>query len=448
MMAPVSLPEAAKSETSSTSVDMAGRIFHFWLQDEGDQEFMCTNIKYNSHVLHDPSDEKDDESDKDSVDEPFDVINDMKKNKTSPHKINSPAQPPRRLARLTKYLDTSTIWSGTTDAQTVGDASQSDHVSASSLNDIMTTNVDSSHQFESTSDPGHPNSDFHRRLNHRRRLQRIRQLEESGDEATKTTPLHSYGAPPQSPTSEDEATDTTSVHSNGARPQSPTNLQDRSLQAWRSSMKTLQSKKNINTVSFGEQNKVHHLEPAMTDESSRWTEDKSEVTSVQSEYSKTDASEVEDAIKDIFFLGDGKKSRPGRRKRSDRNLENGIIKQGATTFVKQQKLKAQSTKRRSATKASDAPMAAVWQMMEGGMTGLVSALGISPSVDENDEESKVDQRSETSKFQTYVIPRDKEEHIPSIDLGSCPSGSTSGEDNMTKTGVSTKKSWVFRASRE
>jgi hypothetical protein len=204
-------------------------------------------------------------------------------------------------------------------------------------------------------------------------------------------------------------------------------------------MKTLQSKKNINTVSFGEQDKVHHFETAMTDESSRWTEDKSEVTSVQSEYTKSDASEVADAIKDLFFLGNGKKSTPGRRKRSDKNLEIGTIKQGATTFVKQQKLKAQSTKPRSATKSSDAHMDAVWQMMEGGMTGLVSALGIAPSVDENDEESKVNQRSETSKVEEYVIPRDKEVHTPSIDLGSWPSGSTSGEDNMTKTGVSTKK---------
>lgn len=421
IMAPISLSKAAQGETSSTSVDMAGRIMHYWLQNEGDQEFLCANIAFNRNVVHSPSERRDDESGRYSEDEPFDVVNDKKRRHSSPRTGNMPLTPPQRLAHLSSCLTTSAVCSGILDGETVGESSQREDVhnpvSESSLNDSIATTRMSDYNVESTS---HPHSEFHRRLNHRRRLQRIRYLAES-DDATEMTSLYSQGSLPPSPK------DPPDRGSPASTPPSKTI----------SSMKTSETKRNMHTVSFGQQNLVHHFEPDMADASSLHTEEKSEATSIQSEYTKTDESEVEDAIRDLLFLSDGNKSRPGRRKRNDRNLEIGIIKQGATAIVKQKKLTVQSPKRQSALGNAHTSVVFVWQMMEGGMTELVSALGIAPSEDENEEEPSGQHFRKRNMEKYRGRQEDIQELTLPIDLESCETGTTSGEENVTNTVVST-----------
>ena len=64
-------------------------------------------------------------------------------------------------------------------------------------------------------------------------------------------------------------------------------------------------------VSFGKADTVHHYQPEEDEENTCYTD---EERSLNSEYTKTLESEVEDVIKDILMIGDGKSSKPGRRK--------------------------------------------------------------------------------------------------------------------------------------
>lgn len=110
-------------------------------------------------------------------------------------------------------------------------------------------------------------------------------------------------------------------------PHAPTNLQQRAHQAWKSrqqkknsslKVKLDDSSNNNNNpavvqaprgnVSFGKSTTVHHFE-------SEGTRDDGTVCdrSLNSEYTKTMESEVEDMIKDILFIGSAKVTNPGRR---------------------------------------------------------------------------------------------------------------------------------------
>lgn len=103
---------------------------------------------------------------------------------------------------------------------------------------------------------------------------------------------------------------------------SPTNLQERTQQAWKFRQKknsNLRSKRDpdtprqINSVSFRTDDTVQYFDPHIdenTDETGQSFDDKS----LNSEYTKTLESEVEDMIKDILFIGSGTTSQPGRRK--------------------------------------------------------------------------------------------------------------------------------------
>lgn len=119
--------------------------------------------------------------------------------------------------------------------------------------------------------------------------------------------------------------DDTSLEDYGESRKSPTNLQERAQQAWKFRQKknsALRSKRDLqwprkqNSVSFQGQDTVQYFDPN-DDLASEGKNDSLEERSLNSEYTKTLESEVEDMIKDIFFIGSGTTSRPGRRKFKD-----------------------------------------------------------------------------------------------------------------------------------
>jgi hypothetical protein len=126
---------------------------------------------------------------------------------------------------------------------------------------------------------------------------------------------------------------------------SPTNLHERAAQAWAvrrekvSSLRHNKSKEDalpkIKTkskekppttsppeeesltkqgVSFGITDTVHHFQPDTDDDGTLGTYNSIDDRSLNSEYTKTIESEVEDVIKDILLIGTEFKSKPGRRK--------------------------------------------------------------------------------------------------------------------------------------
>jgi len=105
-------------------------------------------------------------------------------------------------------------------------------------------------------------------------------------------------------------------------------LQERSYQAWKSRQRKSSNirskgdsdsrpKKGAN-VSFGASNTIHRFETDTGDRHRYRSEDKEDNMSLDrslnSEYTKTLESEVEDMIKDILFIGNPDKNKPGRRK--------------------------------------------------------------------------------------------------------------------------------------
>ena len=105
-------------------------------------------------------------------------------------------------------------------------------------------------------------------------------------------------------------------------------LQERSHQAWKSRQRknsTVRSNsrlEKISNVSFGATNTVHHFESDIRNRPERMSKyrgDASVDRSLDSEYTKTLESEVEDMIKDILFIGNPRKSKPGRRKYRDKS---------------------------------------------------------------------------------------------------------------------------------
>jgi hypothetical protein len=137
----------------------------------------------------------------------------------------------------------------------------------------------------------------------------------------------------------------------GHKTPSPTNLHERAAQAWsarrrekvsslRSSNKSKENawpkiqtkskeepttttttsppKEESLNVSFGVIDTVHHFQPHTVedddDDGTLGTYNSVDDRSLNSEYTKTIESEVEDVIKDIFLIGTESKSKPGRRK--------------------------------------------------------------------------------------------------------------------------------------
>lgn len=106
-----------------------------------------------------------------------------------------------------------------------------------------------------------------------------------------------------------------------------TELQERAHQAWKSRQRknsTIRSKHDSKSppdkssiVSFGASDTIHHFDAGVLNQNQYKNEDEDNVSldrTLNSEYTKTLESEVEDMIKDILFIGNPEKSKPGRRK--------------------------------------------------------------------------------------------------------------------------------------
>ncbi len=106
-----------------------------------------------------------------------------------------------------------------------------------------------------------------------------------------------------------------------------TGLQERTYQAWKSRQRkntttrlrndSKSQSNKISNVSFGASDTIHHFDPGVPDRQKRDKEEEEDMSldrSLNSEYTKTLESEVEDMIKDILFIGNPQKSKPGRRK--------------------------------------------------------------------------------------------------------------------------------------
>ncbi len=141
-----------------------------------------------------------------------------------------------------------------------------------------------------------------RRRSRQRRKQQILQRQYTDDEMS----IENYGA---------------------ANASQLTGLQERAHQAWKSRQRkntNMRLKndgkshcKKLSNVSFGVSDTIHHFDPGDQKQSKIDNEEREDVSldrSLNSEYTKTLESEVEDMIKDILFIGNPKKSKPGRRK--------------------------------------------------------------------------------------------------------------------------------------
>ena len=128
---------------------------------------------------------------------------------------------------------------------------------------------------------------------------------------------------------ENIVSDTSLDFSYGFRPNpvSPTNLQERSHQAWKSRRQKTSSlrndqnpkKKKPANVSFGASDTVHHFQTDIEDDEDTYPD--LDERSLNSEYTKSLESEVEDMIKDMLFIGNPISTQPGRRKFKHKNEE-------------------------------------------------------------------------------------------------------------------------------
>eukprot|EP00980_Cylindrotheca_fusiformis_P004594 scaffold982_cov139-Cylindrotheca_fusiformis.AAC.7 len=404
-----------KGDVSSTSVDMAGRVCHHWSEKETGHDFLCGSIDYSSAVLYDPSELKNNASESDSESLPFD---EQREPSSSPKVA---PQTPLRFPNISEFLGTSPVWKQVEKLRKLsgGQASQNP-VSASSRNDSMAADV--------TSEANQSDSSFHRRLNHRRRLKRIHYLQEHVEERPRRTVLHPTIVLPQSPSNPLDQTPPPALPRNedtdndGEPAQAPMNVLECITPT--GSPRRSESSTSKEVVS-----------PTMN----RLREDtKSEAASVLSEYTKTDESTLEGIFPDCSCWGAGTatmKSQLGRRRRSDRNLEIGVIKQGASAaFVKQQKLQVQSPKRQA---KMDDPFGSARRVLDAGMTGFVSTLGIFAS---RGEEVDEDADAGSIEYQSSVTPNgieeEKKEDFAQIDLEGWIAESTSGENSDSKFDIS------------
>lgn len=226
-----------------------------------------------------------------------------------------------------------------------------------------------------------------------------------------------------------EPDDTSLEHYGPSSRKSPTNLHERAQEAWRYRQKknsALRSKRDLqwprkqNSVSFQGQDTVQYFDPEEENDSDG-KNDSLEERSLNSEYTKTLESEVEDMIKDMFFIGSGTSSRPGRRKYKYKHevktrLRNGEIQASEKSRIYTSK-KAQTTESDmvleefqsetnettgdqskeiiSNSEETQTSMArsevlstgpslseqaenSIWGIMEGGMTAMSEALGLTP----------------------------------------------------------------------
>jgi hypothetical protein len=198
-----------------------------------------------------------------------------------------------------------------------------------------------------------------------------------------------------------------------------TNLQERTQAAWKRKYATAAAKRTVSpdrdretqSVSFGKGDTVYTFEPDLdaTDNDNDETLDTKSISlrSLNSEYTKSAESEVEDVIKDMFMIGTQNTTKPGRRKvkyspaakhRLDRLVDPADDFEEETTLdlsdtgeETEKKYTSSSSRRdrgRSSTRRGksmkaidesreeDDPFAGVWGYVEGGINAVSNVLGL------------------------------------------------------------------------
>lgn len=107
--------------------------------------------------------------------------------------------------------------------------------------------------------------------------------------------------------------------SQGSQEEDPDNLQQRAQSAWKRKKRSAAAERNVAgqtpMVSFGKDDIVHNYDPNdSVDASDTFDNTTLGGHSLNSLYTKSAESEVEDIIKDIFMIGSGEGTNPGRRK--------------------------------------------------------------------------------------------------------------------------------------
>ena len=198
-------------------------------------------------------------------------------------------------------------------------------------------------------------------------------------------------------------------------------LQERTQAAWkrksaakRSTTPDFSESKDTQSVSFGKDHTVHTFEPDL--EATVETKSISQ-RSLNSEYTKSAESEVEDVIKDILLIGPGESTKPGRRKikycssnqprlrdsaheiDEEDTFDPSIVADDSPRKAASRRERGRSTTRRLKSmqvidekKEEDDPLLGVWNYMEGGFNAVSTALGLESRSGDSGEISRVSER--------------------------------------------------------
>jgi hypothetical protein len=277
---------------------------------------------------------------------------------------------------------------------------------------------------------------------------------------------------------EDDEEDDTSLEKDYGAVTPQTNLQERTQAAWKrksqaarraaSSEFSNSRETQSQNVSFGKDDTVHTFEPTLDGTIG------TSVRSLNSEYTKSAESEVEDVIKDIFMIGSSGTTKPGRRKVmysqtakhrvSDRDRlvdpadeyddEETTLDQSEMVEDKAKNISSSSDGRgRGRTRRDrgrptsrhqrsmndideekdmdEDPLAGVWSYMEGGINAVTNVLGLESVSSESLEMTKATQKERDAK------PKGKEQQGGFQGLMNYYSdvllGSTSNDSSAYKT---------------
>ena len=190
---------------------------------------------------------------------------------------------------------------------------------------------------------------------------------------------------------------------------SPGSLPRRSQEAWKrhaeiqkhNARKTAQEELlNKNKVSFGKVDTVHTYQNERNN-----SRDKLNTTndSIESGYTKSLESEVEDVFKDIFLIGSGRASKPGRRKPKDAPEkpppDDDTFE--STDDGSSDKKPSVKNKKESNDEDEDPLLTGMWNMMESSVGALGGALGI---LNPDDDETTIQTAETGPTMESSVDP--------------------------------------------
>lgn len=237
---------------------------------------------------------------------------------------------------------------------------------------------------------------------------------------------------------EDDEEDDTSLEKDYGAVNPQTNLQERTQAAWkrkslaarRATSSEISREAQSQNVSFGKGDTVHTFEPTLDGTIG------TSVRSLNSEYTKSAESEVEDVIKDIFMIGTSNTTKPGRRKVmysptakyrvNDRAVDRSDDFEDEDTTLDPSTIAEETPKKYSSSSGGrgrgrarrererptsrrqrfmddideekdEDPLAGVWSYMEGGIHAVSSVLGLESVSSESLEMTKAKQKERDAK---------------------------------------------------